>query len=271
LADRFSNPVPDGTPVSFQAEGGSIEAQCLTVTTSNEGGVCSVALRSSSPRPVNGRVSIMATAIGEESFTDTNGNGVFDSGTDSYTDRPEPWLDVNENGLRDPDEPFYDFFVNQSYDAGNGQFNGVLCSGASCGPSRTLGIGARAVVIFSGSGAQISQTNGALHPAINLVVNDSEPLELWVRDANGNPMPAGTQVRVTASGAGLQVPAPNSDIVPSSTLASGVVSSLANGITVFRYTLTSGTTTGTGTLTVEVTSPDQDLVTRYQISVTVTP
>ncbi|HET7369364.1 MAG TPA: hypothetical protein VFK45_00840, partial [Gammaproteobacteria bacterium] len=37
LADRFNNPVPDGTAVSFHTEGGSIETSCVT-----SGGACSV-------------------------------------------------------------------------------------------------------------------------------------------------------------------------------------------------------------------------------------
>ena len=102
LADAFNNPVPDGTAVSFTTEGGSIESSCITV----DGG-CTVKWRSQFPRPegqklaannvpprisnidaagvpnfmgqkYGGRVSIIATAIGEESFPDLNGNGRFD-------------------------------------------------------------------------------------------------------------------------------------------------------------------------------------------------
>lgn len=260
LADRFSNPVPDGTPVSFQAEGGSIVAQCLTTTTPSEGGVCSVALRSSNPRPIDGRISILATAIGEESFNDVNGNGVRNSG-DPFTDSPEPWLDVNENHVRDADEPFYDFFVNQNYDPVNGEFNGVLCD-ANCGAAKTLGISGQTVVILSGSSADIALQTG--NPS--MLVSSSQPVALWIRDVNGNPMPAGTTVVVSASGGGLQVPAPNSDVVPSSALPAGV---MANGITLFQYTVTSSAQPGTGTLTITVTTPS-GIVTRFQYGITVT-
>ena len=54
LADRFGNPVPDGTAVTVTAEGGAIQAQCTTATTPTESGVCSVNWRSSNPRPPSG-------------------------------------------------------------------------------------------------------------------------------------------------------------------------------------------------------------------------
>ena len=47
-----------------------------------------------------GRATVLATAIGEESFTDTNGNGSFDNG-EVFADLPERYLDENENGVRD--------------------------------------------------------------------------------------------------------------------------------------------------------------------------
>ncbi len=74
LSDRFQNPVPDGTAVTFNAEAGSIVSQCTTI-----GGTCTVDWVSAAPRPVDGRATILATAIGEESFVDLNGNGKFDA------------------------------------------------------------------------------------------------------------------------------------------------------------------------------------------------
>jgi hypothetical protein len=141
--------------------------------------------------------------------------------------------------------------------------------GANCHASKTLGIGARTVIVMSSSGALVSQTNGSPHAAIPLSINASAPFVLWIRDENGNPMPAGTTIAASVSGVGLQIPAPNSDIVPSSSLASGVVTAAANGITVFSYTVQAAATLGTGTITITVTSPDSKTVTRYQISVVV--
>ena len=105
LADAFNNP-PPATVVYFTTEGGSIESLGKSCTT-GEDGSCSVIWRSQFPRPeghvlgdVNnpnqvptlpladnkgvmgqkygGRVTILATTIGEESFPDINGSGRFD-------------------------------------------------------------------------------------------------------------------------------------------------------------------------------------------------
>ncbi len=103
MADAFNNPVPQGTAVTFTASGGSIDGSCTTLT---DDGSCSVKWRSQSPRPYpnkaapifdivdgkwkkigctdnsaecrNGRVMIVASAIGNESFIDGNGNGLYD-------------------------------------------------------------------------------------------------------------------------------------------------------------------------------------------------
>jgi hypothetical protein len=100
LADASNNP-PSATTVYFTTEGGSIENledSCVT----GDDGSCSVTWRSQSPKPeghilgdinnpthlpetintmgqkYGGRVTVLATTIGEESFPDLNGNGRFD-------------------------------------------------------------------------------------------------------------------------------------------------------------------------------------------------
>src|SRR5260221_2592874 len=97
LSDRFQNPVPDGTAVTFHALGGKIGAQCTTSTTATETGVCSVNITSQAFRPVDGRIPILAMAIGEESFTDANGNGAFDVG-EVFFDTSEAFEDDAESG-----------------------------------------------------------------------------------------------------------------------------------------------------------------------------
>ena len=128
LADHFHNPVPDGTAVSFTSEGGSVLPSCITV-----GGVCSTVLTSQALRPTNGRVTVLARAIGEEAFTDLNGNGTVDGINEMIdanglpTDMPEAFVDYNENGVRDANEPFFDFNGNGIYDGPDARYNGVLC------------------------------------------------------------------------------------------------------------------------------------------------
>jgi hypothetical protein len=102
LADHFNNPVPDGTAVSFTAEGGTVDASCLTglvnttltngtvITQKGVPGQCSVRFCAANPRPADGRITILAYAMGEESFLDTNGNNLFESG-ESFQDLGEPF------------------------------------------------------------------------------------------------------------------------------------------------------------------------------------
>jgi len=129
LADKFNNPVPDGTVVNFTTELGAIAPSCQT-----ENGQCSVNWRSQEPRrplspqlreiirttrsaqyscpdhrgnfgpcpsslgAIRGfRATILATAIGEETFIDENGNGQYDIG-EPFEDLSEAWLDHNEDG-----------------------------------------------------------------------------------------------------------------------------------------------------------------------------
>jgi hypothetical protein len=192
LADAFNNPVPDGTTIAFTTNGGSIDANCPTTK-----GACTVTWRSQSPRPTSpnavsfattspfgkicpaikdisnndvtecrsGRVQILATAIGNESFIDGNGNGLYDDAvvdtfakhkssdatdpnknacnpsvpqssasigaTKGCDDLPEAYVDGNFNNYRTADEEFIDFNQNGTHDAGNSKYDGALCSGAA--------------------------------------------------------------------------------------------------------------------------------------------
>lgn len=144
LADRFHNPVPDGTIVNFLADGGSIQPVCET-----SNGACSVEWRAQNPRPGfskdnsptakqqtklatehptndpdsqlfntgpgvdvdpawnggrSGLVTILAYLDGEVDYADANGNGRFDVNED-YSSMAEAFLDANEDGVYTaPDE-----------------------------------------------------------------------------------------------------------------------------------------------------------------------
>lgn len=182
LADAFNNPAPDGTAVYFTTEGGQIEPNCLT---KDNTGTCSVVWRSQDPKPLRadtrfsvdallctgladtpgnralslcearraGRITILATALGNESFVDVNKNGTYDHGIDIFRtaadggncernvpissasvpsgsaiipcdDLPAAYLDKNENFIDDDadnDSPV------SSSTASDGKYNGVLC------------------------------------------------------------------------------------------------------------------------------------------------
>jgi hypothetical protein len=112
LNDRFGNPVPDGTSVSFVAEGAAvIPAQCQTI-----GAVCAVQFVSSNFRPANGRITVVAYAQGEESFSDLNGNNTYDSG-ESFADLGEVYVDKNESGTMDAGEFIAGSAANGTWDS----------------------------------------------------------------------------------------------------------------------------------------------------------
>ncbi len=139
LADHFSNPVPDGTTVNFIAEGGSVGSCVGSVCTgscSTANGACSVTMTSQAFKPLNGRVTVLAYAVGEESFTDIDGDGLADlanslTGTTEMrdangvsTDMGEAFLDNNENGVRDTVagsvgllEEYIDFNMNGTFES----------------------------------------------------------------------------------------------------------------------------------------------------------
>lgn len=102
LTDRFGNPVPDGTVVNFMSEGGSVTPGAC----STSGGVCSSNFVVQNPRPVDGRVYVVAYAQGEENFSDINNSNTYDEGefNPATQDLGEVVVDGNENGLIDSGE-----------------------------------------------------------------------------------------------------------------------------------------------------------------------
>ena len=92
LTDRFANPVPDGTSISFVAEGASvIPARCMTTN-----GVCTIKFVTSDYRPANGRVTVIAYAQGEESFEDLDGDNKYTLG-EVFGDMGPVFVDKDEN------------------------------------------------------------------------------------------------------------------------------------------------------------------------------
>jgi hypothetical protein len=248
LADRFNNPVPDGTAVTFSAEGGIIQSQCTTASNANESGFCLRRWTSANPRPgggpgQSGRVTIFATAIGEESFTDSNGNGRFDAG-ESWVDLGERFLDANENGSYDNGEQIYDFNNNSTRDPADNVFNGVLCNDpARCNANSTsTGIGVSNLIIMSDGGA--NRTIAQDGATIQVPAGGSFTFDIVLADLNGNPLPAGTTAAATVAGTGLTVAQPNSFTYPCTSTAQGA-----------RFTINATATAVDGTFSLLVTSP----------------
>lgn len=103
MVDRLGNAVPDGTVISFVAEGGAITPSCAT-----SAGQCLVTFTTQNPRPVDGRVSILAYVEGDKSYTDVNGDNQYTAGVDTLTHNiGDLFRDDNENGLFDAGEFIY--------------------------------------------------------------------------------------------------------------------------------------------------------------------
>lgn len=189
LADRNGNDVPDGTVVNFITEGGKVGGACSTTN-----GQCSVQLTTQNPRPVDGRVSVLAYVEGDKSYVDTNGDGIYTAGIDSL---------VNNIGsfFRDDNE-------NNRYDSAIGEFK----------YNRQL-LGAKLACGFSSFAApNIADTCDNLLPAIlrqqmvvyfadstgtigDLRASDSSlSFNLYGNSALTTPMPSGTRITVTPEG-----------------------------------------------------------------------
>lgn len=241
LADHFNNPVPDGTAVSFTAEGGVIDASCLTglnntqltdgsvITQKGTPGRCGVRFCAADPRPDDGRVTIMAYALGEESFTDdpaiTNSINRYDPGED-FNDLCEPFRDdsathdseanstvkksnptkAGETACPIPGlgEPYIDTNADGRYTStGNGQYNGVLNfdpatqTTVANGTAPTVHVRRSLVQVLSGSRAAITPLFSGpvqLDQCVNGTpfANAARTIAFAIRDTNPTIFPGNT-------------------------------------------------------------------------------
>ena len=181
-SDRSGNPVPAGTAINFVAEGGSIEAmkQSQLVDGLSRAVVNFV---SSAPRPHDGRVTITAYALGEESFIDSNGNNVYDAG-EAFQDLGILFKDRNFNGRYDPEE---DELIPLSPDRSN---ENQTCETAfRSNPILALDVGVPTTSTTSGqektcSGGWSGPGRVYVRRAVETILSTSAARPLWV-DASG--------------------------------------------------------------------------------------
>jgi hypothetical protein len=279
LSDRYGNPVLDGTAVTFYTNGGQIVGDCQT-----SGGACTVNWTSANPRPLtnsdnpplkaNGRATILATAVGEESFTDVNGDGFWEPG-EPFQDLGEPYDDANENGQYDLGEHFLDYNQNGKWDGPDGTFKGITCTGTSASSTcttTTLAIGAQHLIIMSSNQAQLwgvvpQEAGGgsgwtySSSTGLTIVHATSGSITLLIGDINGNPIPAGSGIAITADSSVGTVSS------TSSSFSEGCSGSV--GGDPFTSYVTAASTAGSGNVTVQVTSEATKTVTTFTIPVTV--
>lgn len=209
MADDFGNPVPDNTAVTFWAEGGLIGDNCRTTN-----GRCSVTWRSEDFRPDDGRVTILAFASGNETFTDTNSNGRYDQG-EPFEDLPEAFLNINDDYIdlaalfaeHNTDERFVDLAdatnqnqPNGNYDQGNGVYNGTLCYSDDTTICSKEKVTVRKSWVLSMSGPygyfELFNDPECLNPSNGIISSTSKMAYVLASDINGNSLPSETVVGV---------------------------------------------------------------------------
>jgi len=298
LADRYNNPAPDGTSVTFVTNGGHIDGSCTTPLTTPGDGACKATWSSANPRPNtsstppvfrNGRTTVLATAIGEESFDDVHQTGYYQSG-DPFSDLGEPYLDANESGAYVLGDYFLNFYNAPQYEGPSGTFKGITCSGSTC-TAMTLSIGVSHKLIMSTSGARIfwsptsatdfSSSNSSgfslvKSPAAPAAPN-AETIAILVTDGNGNAMAAGTTVTAVADSSIGTLSGPGATYTIGCNESGGPNSSpytIPGGTTVGGnvelVTLTAPANPGGGNITVTVTSPNTKSISVYTIPVKIT-
>ncbi|HLQ26333.1 MAG TPA: hypothetical protein VK138_10700 [Acidiferrobacterales bacterium] len=307
IADRFGNyNVLQGTTVSFYAfESGAVNTSSNTLDNT---GATSVVFRTQAPppervamttaegtaitnlntryftngtlpaaiaidgsvNPRNGWVTVFAGVMGEETFNDLNGNGLYD-GTEPFTDLGEPFADKNNDGCRndgasancnstappDPFEEYIDTNGNGAYNAPNGVWDGPGCTGANCLTNKM--IWKDITLAFTGNAAYCAAAATDLTGAAStftLANGDTRRVFFMVGDRNLNRLVPGTTISIASSGAVALTPPPPSAL----TIADGV-----GGPTEISFTISDpdpATTTvnpAPYTLTISVT-PTQNVI-----------
>jgi hypothetical protein len=256
VSDHFNNPVPDGSSVYFTTEGGQIEPECIT-----ENSRCSVTWSSTLPRPDDGRITILATMLGEENFLDSNGNGIQDS-DDPFDDMGEAYLDANENGRYDEgQEEFRDFNENGKRDIGDGKYNGILCASDSCSDYKNIFVRSSLVLVLSGSEGYMhvydAESGLALNDAIVLNELGEAKIKLKLTDKNSNTLPADTTVNLSADGFRIT---PSNLIIPKVLELADTRGTTYDVNLGYLYSLTEF---NGGRLTVTFTTPDGIITNRF--------
>lgn len=248
LADHFHNPVPNGTAVSFTAEGGSVEGSCLTGSGgagAAPNGECSVRFCSSNPRVKDGRVTVLAYALGDESYTEKltltntinrydqdelfddlcepsrNDSAISNSEANSTLKDSNP-LKGETTACRTPSgtDVYIDSNGNGLYnDRGDGLYNGVLnvdpVTGQTLANNRSSTVHVRGslVLVMSGSKAAITPLGASNVVALDHCVdgtpfaNNPVSFALAIRDTNTTVFPSNTAARLGQDLPGNVLPA----------------------------------------------------------------
>jgi hypothetical protein len=108
VADRYSNPVPAGTPVYFAGECGIVALTDIygvaTNATNSFGQATATAITA---EPTAELCRYVYWTEGQEAYTDINGNGMYDDG-EPHEDIGEPYIDADDSGSYSFGETYFD-------------------------------------------------------------------------------------------------------------------------------------------------------------------
>ena len=220
-ADRQGNPVPDGTKVIFVSEGGQINSGGQSSCTISSGS-CTVRLIGQADRPLGssaaggdprpGRVTVLATTVGEEHFLDANSNNRYDA-SELFEDLGNPYLDDDES--RTFSGAYTSLFPAIAQREKSYPLTGGASGTLACPTDTNIGLSVAGtcngtwdgntqlrralVVIFSGD--EIGQPGGydATIPAIHqttVLAASTGAVTVRLSDLNGNPLPADAALTV---------------------------------------------------------------------------
>jgi len=250
-SDRLGNPVPDGTAINFIAEGAQIVPSCATVN-----GACSVTFTSANPHPTGddepnhivtaGRVTVLAYALGEESFSDLYGDNIYHGpggaatdarGDDPFNDLGDVFIDNNEDGTWQAGEQFIAFNSASS----NACVSGIATSptapskAATCdGRWGAAHVRQKEVIVLSGVNPDVSANRPGVGRFITSQITYSmggattctKAFSFYVFDENKNPMPAKTALVTVSPPASLGTVTISPSTVQDSTAAGGTFHTL---------------------------------------------
>jgi hypothetical protein len=254
-SDSFGNPAPNDTTINFTTEGGQIEPSCLTTN-----GSCFVTWTSTSPRVSDHRITVLAYALGHETFFDTNGNNIFDdsdggvitnacltslnlatackgNGMDvetyhnsGFSDLGDAFRDDKETGSYETGKPYFNAQGKSAYGPADGKFNGPQCTGSLCGTGQSSKTYIRKALVMTMSGSQ----------AFFTIMQDGVTINNFNTDISAIPASGRSQFSVQLFDSANQ-------ILPAQTTLNVEASAgdvLFNGYTVPNTTRAGGTSTG---------------------------
>ena len=155
IGDRNNQLLTSSHTIKFYSEYGLVEPSCTTALDDGDTGFCTVTWSAIKP-PVTGgpgddnRVNVVVVTAGEEDFTDSNGNGIFDDG-DGFTaaqDLEEPYIDMDNDNAFSAGDIVIDVVstndptgANGVHDAADGFYNGAGCKHSTmCGTQTSIQI-----------------------------------------------------------------------------------------------------------------------------------